>query len=125
MNRSIFKKAFVALLVAAPVVASTTVALSNSKHAALAYNDAKHTYGFARDQPSEADATAKALGFCGQGCTIRLHWDSGCGAYAQGAMNIHYGWALGSSKDDATTKAVAACTSGGGHNCTLREWACN
>jgi hypothetical protein len=124
MNRTPFKKALVALLAAAPIVMISAVALSNGKHAALAYNDSKHVYGFAKDQGSKEAADKMALGFCGEGCTIRLDWDSGCGAYAQGQANIHYGWAVGASKNEAESKAVAACTHDGGKNCSLREWGC-
>jgi len=124
MSLSKLAKVVVAALVSAPIATVSAVALSGPNHAALAYSDARHVYGFANQQPTKADAESKALGFCGAGCTIRLSWDSGCGAYAQGEKNIHYGWAVAPNKGQAEKEAVAACTKLGGTNCTIRESGC-
>jgi hypothetical protein len=117
-------KAVIAVLVSAPIATASAVALSGPNHAALAYSDARHVYGFANQQATKAAAEAQALQFCGQGCTIRLSWESGCGAYAQGDKNIHYGWAVAPTMAAAQQTAIAACTKLGGTNCTLRESGC-
>jgi hypothetical protein len=107
------------------VVGSAAAAHAGERHACLAYNEATHRYGWAADQTDEATATAKAVAACGAGCTARLNWHSGCGAYAEGKQNVHYGWALGATKDAATGAALAACSRAGGVGCTIRNWACN
>jgi hypothetical protein len=101
------------------------LAAAGEKHACLAYSEATHRFGWAVDQPTEAQATQKALADCGPGCTARLNWHNGCGAYAEGQQNIHYGWAIGPTKEGAQSAALSACSGRGGKNCTIRNWACN
>jgi hypothetical protein len=124
MNKETLKKGLLGSIVLA-VVGASGAADAGGKHACLAYNESTHHYGWAVDQPDAATASAKAVAACGAGCTPRLNWDSGCGAYAEGQKNIHYGWATGPTKDAVTASAINACTKGGGVNCTIRNWACN
>ena len=124
MNRSKVMRVIVALLAGAPVVTVTAVALSSSRHAALAYSEARHVHGFAKDQPTQQAAESMALELCGEGCTIRLHWEGGCGAYAQDENHIHFGWTVAPSKSEAEKRAVATCKKLGGTHCALRDWGC-
>lgn len=124
MNGAIVKRGVLGFLVMA-FVGAAAGADAAEKHACLAYSEATHRFGWAVDQPTIADATNKAVAACGAGCTPRLNWHNGCGAYAEGQRNVHYGWALGASRDVAQSNALAACTRVGGVNCTIRNWACN
>jgi len=119
------KKAVVGLLVVAPIATVSVVALANFKHAALAYSEATHRYGWAADQGSKEEAERKALNECGAGCTVRLHWDRGCGAYAEGRHNHHYGWAVHGDRVEVERLAVRECTARGGVECRIKVWACN
>jgi hypothetical protein len=107
------------------VLSVAAVAMASERHAALAYSEARHRYGWAVDQPSEEEAVRKAVSDCGPGCTMRLAWHNGCGAYAEGQHNVHYGWALGRNREAAESAAISECSGRGGSNCTVRVWACN
>lgn len=125
MNGPALRKWSVGLLAAALIVTVAMIAFGNEKHGALAYSDARHRYGWAVNRPTQAAAERDALANCGEGCTVRLHWDHGCGAYAEGDANIHYGWAVHGDKAGVERQAIAACEAKGGRHCTIRASACN
>ncbi len=123
MNRAMASKVLGGCLTIS--LLGAVVAVAAEKHAAIAYSEASHKYGWAADQPTVKEAHEKALAQCGAGCTVRVAWHNGCGAYAEGQKNDHYGWALGKTRKDAEQLAVAACAKRGGSKCTARLWACN
>ncbi len=119
------KRAILGILAVA-FVGVTAGADAAERHACLAYSEATHHWGWAVDYPTAAEATAHALRECGAGCTARLNWHAGCGAYAEGQRNVHYGWAVGATREIASSAAIATCSRmGGGAGCTIRNWACN
>jgi hypothetical protein len=113
------------LLVAAPIVTVAALAFANTKHAALAYSDARHHYGWAADKATQEEAEHKAMEECGKDCTVRLHWDHGCGAYAEGSHHEHFGWATGATREAVEHESLGNCEKLGGHDCKVKVWACN
>jgi hypothetical protein len=125
MKLSRWTKVVVGILAAAPIVAVTQVALADEQHGALAYSEATHHYGWAADLPTQDAAEQRALSQCGADCTIRLSWQDGCAAYAEGRQNNHFGWAATGDRASVEEGALQACADSGGPDCTIRVWSCN
>ena len=85
-------------------------------------------WGWAVDYETTAAARERALGECGEGCSVVLAF-SRCAAYAtdQDADSTAVGWAEAyGSADAARQAALGECRNrGGGSGCIVRAWGCN
>jgi hypothetical protein len=83
-------------------------------------------YGWATGQRSPNAAANTALGYCGDGCRVVLHFASGCGAYAadQARGSSVFGWGTGGSRRQAEATALGECRHQGGSDCIVRVQAC-
>ena len=74
---------------------------------------------------SQAKANNTALSQCGAGCEVVIEFGNGqCAALARGT-NMSLGWATGSSKADASQKAVSQCQTYSGIGCVALLAECN
>lgn len=83
-------------------------------------------YGASYNHENQRRADRAALSECGHDCTVVVRYNTGCAAYAadQTRGSTVYGWAPGSTEQQAKRKAMRNCTSYGGHNCLIRVWSC-
>lgn len=92
----------------------------------IAYSAKEHAYGYAYLKQSKADAEQVAMQNCNQrasGCSIRIDFYNSCGAVASSGDTVGAGTA--STKAGAEQKAVAACASNGGRQCTPESSVCS
>ncbi len=93
---------------------------------AIDKNHGSH-YGWAVNQPDEDTADQEALSHCTGECTVVMHFEHTCVAYAadQAEDSTVYGWSMGSDADDAKDKAIEKCSGQGGNSCVVRVWGCD
>jgi hypothetical protein len=83
----------------------------------LAVNRVTKAAGISALWDSQAKANNTALSQCGVGCEVVMEFANGqCAALARGS-NMSMGWATGSSKADASQKAVSQCQTYSGIGC--------
>jgi hypothetical protein len=88
-------------------------------YGAIATNESGE-WGYAYNYTTQAQAEAEALKQCGKSdCEVRVWFANACGAVAENAEIIGWGW--GESREEAEAKAITACGRG---NCTITTWAC-
>lgn len=93
----------------------------------IALNSQTFAVSITANYPSRQESDKKALQLCGgENCMIVLHYSGKgvCGAIAR-APNQKYGVGTGSSKEDATAKALDECQAQGGKDCELGLAECN
>jgi len=89
---------------------------------AIAYSYSTGRYGSSYDYPTQAQAINSAVERCRvNDCKAVVWFESGCGSFAVG--NRASGWAVGHSRAEAESKALAECRKRGG-NCRIVAWAC-
>lgn len=84
-------------------------------------------YGFSYGKSSVGEAEEVALQECGPGCSVVLHFENACGAFATDA-DQHcgaqgWGWAQGRGR--AEEIALSECANRGGGNCSIQRWVCD
>lgn len=84
-------------------------------------------YGYSYGKSSVGEAEEVASQECGPGCSVVLHFENACGAFATDA-DQHcgpqgWGWAQGRSR--AEEIALNECANHGGGNCTIKRWVCD
>lgn len=86
-------------------------------------------YGWAVDHESQAEADARALRECGQGCSIVGRFNDSCMAHAadQAPGSTSYGYAHALTGQEARTSALQFCSHYGGADsqCVIRVWGCD
>ena len=86
-------------------------------YGSLAVNRVTKAAGISALWDSQAKANNTALSQCGAGCEVVMEFANGqCAALARGT-NMSLGWATGSSKADASQKAVSQCQTYSGIGC--------
>jgi len=86
-------------------------------YGSLAVNRVTNAAGISAQWDSQAKANNTALSQCGAGCVVVMEFANGqCAALARGS-NMSMGWATGSSKADASQKAVSQCVAYSGIAC--------
>jgi hypothetical protein len=84
-------------------------------------------YGYSYGKSSVGEAEEVALQECGAGCSVVLHFENACGAFATdsdqrcGAQG--WGWAPGRGR--AEEIALNECAGHGGGNCSIQRWVCD
>ena len=90
---------------------------SGELYGSLAVNKVTKAGGIGALWDSQAKANNTALSQCGAGCEVVIEFGNGqCAALARGT-NMSLGWATGSSKADASQKAVSQCQTYSGIGC--------
>ena len=76
---------------------------------------------------TQAEADARALQECGQGCRIVHRFSNTCKALAtdQASGSTVYGHAHATTSAEAQANAMQFCRQYGGSNCVLRVWGCD
>lgn len=94
-------------------------------YGAVAVNRANGQGGITANYTSQADANRVALSNCGSGCEIaeQFHGAGLCAALAVGTNA--WGSGQGSTKQNASDRAVADCSSVGGKACAAVLAKCN
>ena len=86
-------------------------------------------YGWAVDHETQAEADARALRECGQGCGIVGRFNDSCMAHAadQAPGSTAYGYAHALTAHEARTSALQFCSHYGGTDsqCVIRIWGCD
>ena len=104
--------------------------VNRERHGAIAYSASKEVYGYSYDLGSPSDATAVAVRNCrsqqtGAGdCKVVVVFHDACGALALGNNGAH-GSAWGSSRREASAKALAECRPYGGASCKIERQVCS
>ena len=96
-------------------------------YGSIALNSQTFAGSITANQPSRETSDEKALELCGaESCMIVLRYSGKgvCGAIAR-APNQKYGVGTGSSRTDATAKALDECQAQGGQSCELGLADCN
>lgn len=94
-------------------------------YGSIAVNKITKAAGIAALWESQAKANNTALSQCGTGCEVVLEFGPGqCGALARGS-NGALGWSSGTSKADASQKAVTQCVGFAGIGCVSLLAECN
>lgn len=94
-------------------------------YGSLTVNKATKAGGISAQWDSQAKANNTALSQCGAGCEVVIEFGNGqCAALARGT-NMSLGWATGSSKADASQKAVSQCVAYSGVGCVALLAECN
>ena len=94
-------------------------------YGSLAVNRVTKAAGISALWESQAKANNTALSQCGAGCEVVMEFANGqCAAFARGS-NGSMGWAIGSSKADASQKAVSQCQTYSGIGCVVLLAECN
>lgn len=96
-------------------------------YGSIALNPQTFAGAITANQPSRETSDEEALELCGaESCTIVLRYSGKnvCGAIAR-APNSKYGVGTGSSRQDATAKALDQCQAQGGLNCEPALADCN
>lgn len=94
-------------------------------YGSLAVNRTTKAAGISALWDSQAKANNTALSQCGSGCEVVIEFGTGqCAALARGT-NMSLGWATGSSKSDASQKAVSQCIAFSGVGCVALLAECN
>ena len=84
-------------------------------------------YGYSYGKRSIDEAKEVALQECGPGCSVVLHFENACGAFATdgdqrcGAQ----GWGWAPRRGRAEEIALNECASHGGGNCSIKRWVCD
>ncbi len=93
---------------------------------AIDSNHGSH-FGWSINQADEDSADREALNHCTGECTVALHFEHTCAAYAadQAEDSKIYGCSSGANADDAKAKAIAKCDDQGGTSCAVRVWGCD
>jgi hypothetical protein len=93
---------------------------------ALAVNKCS-VYGYSYGKSSASEAEEVALQECGPGCSVVLHFENACGAFAtdsdQHCGARGWGWAAGRNR--AEEIALNECANNGGGNCAIQRWVCD
>ena len=86
-------------------------------YGSLAVNRVTKAAGISALWDSQAKANNTALSQCGAGCEVVMEFANGqCAALARGS-NMSMGWSTGSSKAEASQKAVSQCVAYSGIAC--------
>ena len=94
-------------------------------YGSLTVNKVTNAGGISAQWDSQAKANNTALSQCGAGCEVVIEFGNGqCAALARGT-NMSLGWATGSSKADASQKAVSQCVAYSGVGCVALLAECN
>jgi hypothetical protein len=94
-------------------------------YGSLAVNSVTKAAGISAQWESQAKANNTALSQCGAGCAVVMEFGNGqCAALARGS-NMAMGWSTGSSKADASQKAVSQCQTYSGIGCVVLLAECN
>jgi hypothetical protein len=114
--------------IAAVLAAAVALFVSTAAGAAgsLAVNKCG-VYGYSFGKSSVDEAEEVALQECGPGCSVVLHFENACGAFATDA-DQHcgaQGWGWAAARNRAEEIALSECANRGGGNCTIRRWVCD
>lgn len=96
---------------------------SSTTYGAIAYDADNVAYGWSFKMNSGEAAEKKALSNCanyGDSCKVVVTFSNSCAAVAAGEKK-HYATGQGSSREEAQSKAMAAC----GGNCEIKAWSCS
>ncbi len=117
------------LLVCAVALSTAFLALPHADAVGSLAIDKNHGshYGWSVNQEDADDADRAALEHCTGECTVVLHFEHTCAAYAadQDRGSSVYGWSMGDDADDAKDKAIERCSNQGGEKCVVRVWGCD
>lgn len=84
-------------------------------------------YGYSYGKSSVGEAEEVALQECGPGCSLALHFENACGAFARDADQRcgpqGWGWAPGRNRAEAI--ALNECVNHGGGNCAIQRSVCD
>ncbi|HJQ23609.1 MAG TPA: DUF4189 domain-containing protein [Blastocatellia bacterium] len=90
---------------------------------AIAYSYSTGRYGTAYDYATQDQAINSAVERCrANDCKAVVWFERGCGSFAVGYNRVS-GWAIGNSRAEAESKALAECRKRGG-GCHIIAWAC-
>jgi hypothetical protein len=136
MQKQLITLLSVVLMVSASAgaaAADKTKPAASRGYGALAVDRSKNfVYGFAYDNATKDDASARALKECSKrkgNCTVVVEFSGkGCASYATiaAAKGDAYGWATDKTMDRAKSRAREFCEGfSGGETCGNHVWACN
>jgi hypothetical protein len=93
---------------------------ADARFGALAYGPAAGQVGYSYNYPTEGEAQAAALNYCGLGCVLASSFANGCGVLAAGPAGAFV--LRGTSQSDAFARLASVCPAGA---CRTLAWACN
>jgi hypothetical protein len=84
-------------------------------------------YGYSYGKSSADEAEETALQQCGPGCSVVLHFENACGAFATDADQRcgPQGWGWASTRHGAEEIALNECAGHGGGDCRIQRWVCD
>lgn len=83
--------------------------------------------GYSFNQHSVGAAEEVAMQECGPGCSVAVHFENACGAYAVDSAKQcgAQGWGWASDRGGAEEIAVRECVNQGGESCAVKRWVCD
>ena len=106
-------------LAALEAVAASKATKKGALHAAIAYEQASGSVGWATDRPSAREARTEALSQCGRdACVVVTTVSRECAALATSPKK--FAAQKGATQKEAETKALGKC----GPGCQVAAWVC-
>jgi hypothetical protein len=83
--------------------------------------------GYSYNQGSVQEAEETALQNCGPGCSVVLHFENACGAFATDVNKNcgAQGWGWAAERGKAEDIAIRECINQSGENCAVKRWVCD